>query len=304
MTEPSIRQKLDWGTLAPLRLKARALCEGLFTGGHRSIIRGDGVEFGGHRQYVPGDDLRWLDARAAMRHGRLLVREFEAERQRTVSLLLDASESMGFRSEEAPGAKLAYAALVSAALAYVAVASHDAVALGWFGGDQASPVRRMFGRVAFESVATALESAGAGGSLVNESDALRTTVDRIASLSPGGSVIVVVTDLVDLPEDAPEYFAALTTSRRIVVVVQLLDPVEANFGFDEPARLSAVEGSHIAETAGREDRISYLGKLEAVRQDWRERLMDRGGRLVCATTDEPPIDVVRRILRAAEGRPD
>ncbi len=300
----SIRQELDWGTLAPLRLKARALCEGLFTGGHRSISRGDGVEFGGHRQYMPGDDLRWLDARAAMRHGRLLVREFEAERQRTVSLLLDASDSMGFRSDEAPGAKLAYAALVAAALAYVAVASHDAVALGWFGGEETSPVRRMFGRVAFESVATALEGANAGGSLVDESDALRNTVDRIASLSPGGSVVVVMSDLVDLPSAAPDYIASLTTARRIVVVVQLLDPIEARFSFDGPARLAAVEGTHIAETAGHEDRDSYLAKVEEVREDWREHLVERGGRLVCATTDEAPMDVLRRILRAAEGRPE
>ena len=304
MTKPSIRQELDWGTLAPLRLRARALCEGLFTGGHRSISRGDGVEFAGHRQYVPGDDLRWLDARAAMRHGRLLVREFEAERQRTVSLLLDASQSMGFRSEAAPGAKLAYAALVAAALAYVAVASHDAVALGWFGGEEASPVRRMFGRVAFEAIVSALEGASASGNLESESEALRKTVDRIASLSPGGSVIVVMTDLVDLPSDAPEYIASLTTTRRIVVVLQILDPLEARFGFEDPARLSAVEGAHVAETAGREDRDSYLAKLEEVRQEWREQLLDRGGRLVCASTDEAPMDVLRRVLRAAEGQPE
>ncbi len=302
MTERSIRRDLDWGTLAPLRLKARALCEGLFTGGHRSVSKGDGVEFGGHRQYMPGDDLRWLDARAAMRHGRLLVREFEAERQRTVSFLLDASESMGFRSEGANGAKLAYAALVSAALAYVAVASQDAVALGWFGGDQTPPVRRMFGRVAFESVVAALEGANASGSLVDEADALRHTVDRIASLSPGGSVVIVMTDLVDLPSAAPEYIASLTTARRTVVVVQLLDPIEARFEFDGPARLSAVEGSHVAETAGHEDRESYLAKLEEIRQDWRDHLMERGGRLVCASTDEAPMDVLRRVLRAVEGR--
>lgn len=304
MTDRSIRQELDWGSLAPLRLQARALCEGLFTGGHRSISRGDGVEFGGHRAYVPGDDLRWLDARAAMRHGRLLVRQFEAERQRTVSLLLDASESMSFRSEEAPGAKLAYAALVSAALAYVAVASHDAVALGWFGGDQATPVRRMFGRVAFESVVAALEGASASGSLVDESEALRNTVDWIASLSPGGSVVVILTDLVDLPADAADTISSLTTARRIIVVLQVLDPLEARFGFDGPARLSAVEGAHIAETAGREDKEAYLARLEEIREDWREHLMDRGGRLVCATTDEAPIDVVRRVLRAVEGRPE
>ena len=69
-------KQLDWGSLSPLRVKAKTLADGVWTGGHRSKRRGSGVEFGGHRAYVPGDDLRWLDRRALPRHGRLIVREF------------------------------------------------------------------------------------------------------------------------------------------------------------------------------------------------------------------------------------
>jgi hypothetical protein len=56
-----LRTKIDWGSLAPLRLRARVVAEGVYAGAHRSARRGAGVEFGGHRPYVPGDDLRWLD---------------------------------------------------------------------------------------------------------------------------------------------------------------------------------------------------------------------------------------------------
>lgn len=302
MNAPGIRTQLDWGKLAPLRLKARTLCDGLFAGGHRSVNRGDGVEFGGHRQYMPGDDLRWLDARAALRTGKLLIREFEAERQRTVSLLMDASESMAFRSQTAPGAKLAYGALIAASLAYIAVASHDAVGLGWFGGEQAAPMRRMFGQTAFESVVSCLEEAQAGGELVHESSTLQNAVDRIAALSPPGSVVLVVSDLVDLPERARDIIAGMARARRSVVVLQVLDPAEAEFTFKDPARLVAAEGNHVTEISGQADQSRYLSRLQEIRQEWRESLIDRGGRLVTATTTDAPLETLRRVLRAIEGR--
>ena len=62
-------EKLDWGALAPLRLRARGAAEGLWAGPHRSLRRGAGVEFAGYRAYTAGDDLRFLDRHAFMRHG-------------------------------------------------------------------------------------------------------------------------------------------------------------------------------------------------------------------------------------------
>ena len=89
-----LRTAIDWGTLAPLRMRARLVAEGVYAGSHRSARRGAGVEFGGHRPYVPGDDLRWLDRRSLLRHEHLLVREFEREEtkqlRKEVQLPLDA----------------------------------------------------------------------------------------------------------------------------------------------------------------------------------------------------------------------
>ena len=65
---------IDWGELAPLRLKARVVVEGLYAGPHRSNKKGTGVEVGGQRPYVPGDDLRFFDRRALLRHDRLMIR--------------------------------------------------------------------------------------------------------------------------------------------------------------------------------------------------------------------------------------
>src|SRR5258705_676011 len=131
-----IRGALDWGKIAPLRLRSRLVAEGVYAGGHRSARRGAGVEFGGHRAYTPGDDLRWLDRRSLLRHDRLVVRQFETETDRALRLVVDATASMGYRSTtgRAPGAKLAFASLIAAALARIAVASGDPVGLSFLGG--------------------------------------------------------------------------------------------------------------------------------------------------------------------------
>src|ERR1041384_1398969 len=132
----TLRQGLDWGKLAPLRLRAKTVADGVYAGGHRSRRRGAGIEFGGQRSYVPGDDLRFIDRHALLRHGTLLVRQFETETDRTLCLLVDASLSMSYRGEGAPGAKYAYAALIAAALCKIAVGAGDRVSLDWFGGER------------------------------------------------------------------------------------------------------------------------------------------------------------------------
>lgn len=292
---------LDWGKLAPLRLQARTVADGVYAGTHRSRRGGAGVEFGGHRSYAPGDDLRWLDRRAFLRHGRLLVREFETETDRTLHLVLDASRSMAFRSELAPAAKLAFAALLAAALGRIALASGDPVGLVWLGGGHPPPLPLRSGREAFEQLLGALEEAAAAGELVADSRSLSRAVAAVARRARRGGVVVLLSDLLDLPEDASDSFAALGTGGRTVVAVRVLDPVEARFPYAGPIRFRSSEGGYVVETDAARARDGYLAALEQHAQAWDERLLAQGSRLIRAETDADPVEVVRGILQALRG---
>ncbi len=298
---PPLRRALDWGKLAPLRLHARTVADGVYAGRHRSPRRGGGIEFGGHRNYVPGDDLRWLDHRAFMRHGRLLIREFETETDRALRLLIDASRSMAYRSERAPGAKLAYAALVGAALARVALASGDPVAVDWIGGEHRKPLPATGGREAFERLVSALESVVPGGDLATDLSAIERSLAPVARHARRGSVVVLLSDLIDLPDRALDRFSALGTHGRVLVVVQVLDPVERHFTFDGPVRLRASEGGRVVETDAATARTRYLEALDKLTETWRARLVTRGGQLVPVTTADDPIGVVRDVISAIGG---
>ena len=294
-----LREAIDWGRLAPLRLHARSVAEGVYAGVHRSVRRGAGVEFGGHRNYVPGDDLRFLDRHARMRHGQLLIREFETETDRGVRLIVDASASMSFRSPRAPGAKYAYAALIAAAIARVALTRGDRVALDFGGGENAHPLPSMGGREAFERIVGHLETAAPAG------DADERTIER--ALAPAaryarrGSVVVILSDLLDLPEAAPDLVAGLATGGRVLSLVRVLDPLELDFSFEGPVALRSIEGDVRIETDAGAVRSGYLEALEALTQGFRTRLVSRGGRLVESSTLDEPVEVVQRVLFSVAG---
>ena len=65
---------------------------------HASPHRGSSVEFAEYRRYVPGDDLRRLDWRAYGRTDRYYVKEFEADTNLRLCLVVDTSGSMNFGS--------------------------------------------------------------------------------------------------------------------------------------------------------------------------------------------------------------
>jgi len=295
-----VRRAIDWGSLAPLRIRARMVAEGVYAGAHRSARKGAGVEFGGHRAYTPGDDLRWLDVRSLLRHDHLLVRQFETETDRALRLVVDATASMGYRGASAPASKVAFASLAAAALARIAVRSGDPVGLGFIGGAaQARPVPVSGGREAFERVIDALESQSAEGDALADEAALDRAFGSLSRSARRGSVVVVFSDLLDLPPRAPDLLATVATRGRVVVVVQVLDPDEATFPFTETVRLRALEGTATVETdeAARE---RYLAALAALQESWRRSLVGRGAKFLSVTSDRDPVAAVRSIVEAIQ----
>ncbi len=282
-----IRSAIDWGELGPLRIRARAVAEEIFAGMHRSARRGTGVEFGGYREYVPGDDLRWLDRRSLLRHERLVVRQFETETDRALCLMVDASASMAFRGPSAPGAKVAYAALIAAALARVALAGGDPVSLTFVGGAEgARRVPRSSGREQFER----------GGDAHVDVRMLDRAMQALARDTRRGAIVVLLSDLIDLPVEAADRVAAIAADGRVLSVVQTLDPAEVEFPFEGTVRLRALEGDAVVETDAEATRGRYLEAMDALTKRWKDATVGRSGRFARVTSGDDPVGVVRGIV--------
>src|SRR5688572_19327830 len=88
---PTLLQKLGRTRLAVQRVLATG-----GTGERRSKALGSGIEFADHRAYQFGDDIRKLDPHLLARLGRHYVRQYSVSKALAVTILLDASRSMGY----------------------------------------------------------------------------------------------------------------------------------------------------------------------------------------------------------------
>ena len=96
-------------------------------------VRGGGSEFESLREYVPGDEYKKIDWSATARRGKLISRQYEAERSQNIMLLLDTGRTMLQSVQKM--AKLDYVVNTALMLAYVAAASDDKVGLMAFDAD-------------------------------------------------------------------------------------------------------------------------------------------------------------------------
>ena len=69
--------------------------DGRLQGAHRTVFRGNGIDFADLRQYVPEDDVRHIDWNVTARLDEPYVRQYTEDREVTAWLVLDRSASMG-----------------------------------------------------------------------------------------------------------------------------------------------------------------------------------------------------------------
>jgi len=99
----------------------------VFAGEYLSIFKGRGMEFDEVRQYQPGDEIRSIDWNVTARMGHPFVKKFVEERELTVMLLLDMSQSFGFGTTNK--LKNQIAAELCSLLALSAIRNKDKVGL-------------------------------------------------------------------------------------------------------------------------------------------------------------------------------
>ena len=230
---------LDPQTLARLSgldLKARLIVEGFVSGLHRSPYHGFSVEFAEHREYVPGDDLRYVDWKVFGKSDRYYLKQYEEETNFACSLLLDTSQSMSYRSASAPMSKLDYARHVAAAIAYLTIQQQDASGLVTFAdsvqefvqpSSQPSHLRQLF---------HIMEQATPGGDTL-----LGPVLHELAERIRKRGLVIIFSDLFDEPAELLLGLKHFRHRRHDVSVVQIIDPAEQDFPFEDPTLFKGME---------------------------------------------------------------
>src|SRR5512133_4079933 len=126
--------------LAGVKLRARAVMEGVLSGLHKSPHQGQSVEFAEHKEYAPGDEIRHIDWKAYGKFDKYYVKRYEQETNVRAYLVVDASGSMGYRGDPGRMTKLETASALAATLAYLLFRQQDAAGLVLVRGEVAGAV--------------------------------------------------------------------------------------------------------------------------------------------------------------------
>lgn len=224
--------------LLALPLNARQAMVGGVSGRHRSPVRGSSIEFAQYRKYVPGDDTRRLDWRTWGRTDRFYIKEFEADTNLRLALIVDASGSMGYGPEKKNRLELGRS--LGGTLAYLAAQQGDAVGLWGVGKDHRQKIPAKRGAVHLRLVLDQL----AGLQPKGETTILESLHEAAEQISQR-ALVVVVSDFFVAPAQLKHALEHLRFRKHDVALFHLLDQKELDFDFDRPARFVDMEGNEV-----------------------------------------------------------
>ncbi|MBI5529236.1 MAG: DUF58 domain-containing protein [Deltaproteobacteria bacterium] len=280
--------------LGSLELRARYLVEGTLSGMHASRLSGDNVEFAGHREYVPGEDPKRIDWKAFGRLDRYYIKESLDETNLAVHLAVDCSGSMEY--PETGTTKGAYASLLAASLACMALEQGDAAGLYLF------PARRVHlppraSRVYLREIARALETGPREGRA-----SIGAAASELAGMAGRRGLIVLFSDMIDEDPAALDSIIQLSRRGHDVCVFHVLDRSE--IGFSASGLTLFCDPESEAQVLVEPDAIreAYLREFGAFLERCRRVCIDAGVDYRLAVTDVPPETALREFLEGRQGR--
>jgi uncharacterized protein (DUF58 family) len=247
------------GRIRNLELLAKTVVEGFINGLHRAPYFGASIDFAEHRGYVPGDDIRRVDWKLYARTDRYFVKQYEADTNANFAVLFDVSKSMAFASQGV--SKLEYASYVAACLAYLSHLQRDRVGITTFDEDVVAYVPSSAKH--FHVLLHTLDQARA-----ERPGRLAVPLGRMAEHFKRRSIVALISDLYEDPDDLIQALTPYRFMGHDVVVFHVLDPAEIEFPYREASRFQDLESGEeipvIAESFADEYRKLMRAHIESL----------------------------------------
>lgn len=272
-----------------LGLVARQLVEGRGSGMHRGSFKGYARGFSGHREYLPGDELGQMDWRATARRGKPFLKQYAADSDRAVHLVIDGSESMAYASAER--SKFDFARNLAACLAYLALLQEDSVQLSLFGEklrERTSVVNRVEGFSGLMEKLAAWEPSG--------ETRISGSISGLAERLRRGGLVILLSDFFEETETWMEAVERLRFQGNEVLLCQVLDGAEIEFPFAEVLEFEGLEGKEKLIADGAQVRKFYCEELERFLGRMREGCARSGSHWILADSSKSLSEVLESYL--------
>ena len=289
--------------LGSLEVKAKTIVDSVASGQHRGRRRGFSADFLEHRDYTAGDDVRYIDWKIVGRRDRYYVRQYEDETRLQAWVLVDASPSMKYCSDDQPLTKIEYTACLAAALSWLIVQQGDEIGLACW-GDGIEPVlppsgdQTRIGRVLAE-----LESASERCLQSTTGDAEQSTawqqwrtLDALVLRIPKRSVVILLTDCFGETDRLHRVLKHFHHRKCDVRLLQILDPAERVFPFDDALNFLDLETGHQQYLSAGAIQLAYLEEMSSFLSDIKRVARECACDYHLVQTDEPLNHALRRVI--------
>ena len=252
-----------------LEFLARQVVEGFITGLHKSPYHGFSVEFSEHRLYNTGESTRNIDWKLYARTDKLFVKRYEEETNLRCQLVIDASGSMHFPSQQ--NSKLRFSVYAAAALLHLFKKQRDAVGLSVFTDALQIHLKARSSAAHHQLMLAELEK------LLNSEPQFSRTravqaLHEIAETAHPRSLVVVFSDMFEPGQDAEALFAALQHLRHnkheVLLFHVLHQPQEMGLDYENrPHVFIDMETGEELKVNPVSIQSAYREKVAAFRQD-------------------------------------
>lgn len=281
--------------LRTIEIRTRRLANEELSGTYHSVFKGQGLSFREVRAYMPGDDVRWIDWNVSARMNDAFVKVFFEEREMTVMLVVDMSQSTVFGTRRASKARVA--AEVCALCAFSAIKNNDRVGLILFTDriERFVPPKKGKGHVM--RVITEILNARPQG----QGTDLNVALDTLAGIQRKRSVAFLVSDLI---AGGWERTLRVASARHDLIPVQVVDRREEELPDVGLALVEDLETGQTLEidTSNPRIRAAYNTRIAKERAK-REQVFGRMGiDHVTVHTDEDYVRPLGELFRRREAR--
>jgi len=282
-----------------LDIRTRRLMNDSLLGEYHSVFKGRGMDFDAVREYVPGDEVRTIDWNVTARTGHPFVKKYTEERELTLLLVIDISESGNFGGGSQSKRELA--AEVASLLALSAIRNGDRVGLLLFSDCieqyiEPKKGRRHVQRVVREILFHEAQSRG--------TDVLK-ALDVAGHLLHRRAIVFLISDF-QSNEDAAKTRPALrralrqTNRRHDLIAVHIEDARERELPDVGLVSLEDSETGELVEldTADREVRQRFSEQAAAYTEALLGDLRREGLDALQLTTDAPYLPALQRFFKS------
>jgi uncharacterized protein (DUF58 family) len=282
--------------ISGLDLVAKTVVDGFVAGLHRSPDFGFSQEFAEYRAYSPGDDLRHVDWNVFARTERAYLKRYRGETNSLLTVLLDASNSMNYKSHSVN--KMDYARYMAASLFYLAIKDQrDAAGLIVFDDEVRNYIRPSTRQGQLQRLLAGLELA---------EPRARTDFTKLLhhfqEFLRRRGLVLILSDFYESPEKIIRTVEPLRFHGNEVVLFHILDPKEVQPDLDAPAILVDLETQEHLEVTPEYTRNEYRQKMDAHIADLRDRTRAAGMDYYLLVTDRPLDGALREYLTIRQGK--